>query len=436
MTSQLVDVAVIGLGSAGEALATALAEHGKHVVGFEPGLVGGECPFTACMPSKALLHDATTGTSWEDARRHRDEVIEHLDDGSHAEALQRAGVTLVRSPAALVDEGVVEADGRRWRARHVVLSTGSSPVVPPIEGIEDVTWLTSDELMVAGALPESLLVLGGGAIGCEAATILAGFDKQVTIVESGALLSGGIDPAVADRLAVQLRHAGVEVCTDAELVEVSPVPGGLRARLSTGASFDAAAMLVATGQAPAWSGLGLEVVGLDEAPEVDDEYRVAGHDWLRAIGDLNGRSPWTHGANHEARRLARLLVDEAPGPPTEHMAHCVFTDPPVAAIGLTAEAANGEGRNVVVGTARYSDVARYSTDDLEDGVVVVVADRATGELLGCSGTGARFDDVIGIVAALQHCGCTVQDAAELVLPFPTIGQVLTPAFRDAADALT
>ena len=165
MTSQLVDVAVIGLGSAGEALATALAEHGRHVVGFEPGRVGGECPFTACMPSKALLHDAASGTAWEDARRHRDEVVDHLDDGSHADALQQAGVTLVRSPARLIDEGVVEADGRRWRARHVVLATGSSPVVPPITGIDDVPWLTSDELMVTDELPDSLLILGGGAIG-------------------------------------------------------------------------------------------------------------------------------------------------------------------------------------------------------------------------------------------------------------------------------
>ncbi|MCO8126826.1 NAD(P)/FAD-dependent oxidoreductase [Acidimicrobiia bacterium EGI L10123] len=435
MTSQIIDVAIIGLGSAGEALATALAEQGLHVVGFEPDRVGGECPFTACMPSKSLLHDATSGSSWDDARRHRDEVIEHLDDGSHAEALQAAGVTLIRSRAGLVDEGIVEADGRRWRARHVVLATGSAPVVPPVDGLDDVTWLTSDELMVADDLPESLLVLGGGAIGCEAATIMAGFDRPVTVVEAGALLAGGVDVAVADRLAVQLRDSGIEVCTDAEMATVSETSGGIRATLSTGAAIEAAAMLVATGQAPRWSGLGLDHVGLDDDPAVDDEYRVEGRDWLRAIGDVNGRSPWTHGANHEARRLARLLTDTPPGSLTEQMAHCVFTDPPVAAIGLTAEAAADEGHDVVVGTARYSDVARYATDDLGDGVVVVVADRTTGAMLGCSGTGARFDDVIGIVAALLHCGCTVQDAAELVLPFPTIGQVLTPAFRDAADAI-
>jgi dihydrolipoamide dehydrogenase len=194
-------------------------------------------------------------------------------------------------------------------------------------------------------------------------------------------------------------------------------------------------LLVATGQAPTWADVGLGAVGVDDDPEVDDDYRVAGLHWLRAIGDLNGRSPWTHGANHEARRLARLLLGDDPGPTTEQMAHCVFTSPPVGAIGLNAKAAAEAGHDVVVGTARYSDGARYSTDDLEDGVVVVVADRRTGELLGCSGTGDRFDDVIGVVAALFHCGATVHAAAELVLPFPTIGQVLTPAFRDAVDAM-
>lgn len=435
MTSRLVDVAVIGLGSAGEALAGELGRRGLHVVGFEPGLVGGECPFTACMPSKSLLHDAVAGTGWAEARAHRDAVIEHLDDGSHTDALEQVGVTVVRSTATLVGEGVVEALGRRWRARHVVLATGSSPVVPPIPGIDDVPWTTSDDLMTAADLPESLLVLGGGAIGCEAATILAGFGRPVTVVEDGALLGGDVDPAVSDRLTVQLRTAGVEVCTGTQLERVSATGRGMRGHLSSGVEVEAAMLLVATGQAPTWADVGLGAIGVGDDPEVDDDYRVAGLDWLRAIGDLNGRSPWTHGANHEARRLARLLLGDDPGPTTEQMAHCVFTSPPVGAIGLNASAAVAAGHDVVVGTARYSDVARYSTDDLDDGVVVVVADRRTGELLGCSGTGDRFDDVIGIVAALFHCGATVHAAAELVLPFPTIGQVLTPAFRDAVDAM-
>lgn len=435
MTSRRVDVAVIGLGSAGEAVADELAASGREVVGFEPGLVGGECPFTACMPSKALLHDAMNDVPWSEARAHRDEVVAHHDDAGHVRDLEDTGVVVVRAPAEIVEARVLLADGRRWRADHVILATGSSPVIPPVGGIDEVPHMTSDELMVADELPESLMILGGGPIGCEAASIMAGFGRPVTVVENDSLLGGTIDPAVADRVARQLRGRGVDVRTQRELAEVEHHEGGIRGRLDSGDVVSAAALLVATGQAPNWSELGLGSVGIDGDPEVDDEYRVDGHEWLRAIGDLNGRAPWTHGANHEARRLARLLVGRPPGPAQEQMAHCVFTDPPVAAIGLTAAQAAEQGIDVVVGTARYSDVARYATDDLEDGLVVVVADAGTGEILGCSGTGARFDDVIGVVAALRHCRATVQQASELVLPFPTIAQVLTPAFRDAVDAL-
>ncbi len=429
-----VDVAVIGLGSAGEALAEDLAGRGLEVVGFDPGRIGGECPFTACMPSKSLLHDAASGASWEDARSHRDQVIEHLDDGSHVEALDAAGVTVVRAAASLVGERTVEADGRRWQARHVVLATGSSPVVPPVDGLDGASWLSSEDLLVADELPESLVILGGGAIGCEVATIMSGFGRPVTIIENGRLLGGSVDPAVDEQLAGRLRQAGVDVRTDTELASVTGVGGGIRATAG-GHSIDAAAILVATGQSPNWSGLGLDSVGVGQEPDVDDDYRVGGLEWLWAIGDLNGTSPWTHGANHEARRLARLLGGDDPGPRTDRMASCVFTDPPVAMVGLTAGSAREAGHDVVVGTSRYSDVARHSTDELEDGIVVVVADRSTHELLGCSGLGARFDDVIGVVAALQHCGATVHHAAELVLPFPTIAQVLTPGFRAAVDEI-
>ncbi len=433
--AQVVDVAILGLGSAGEALAEDLTGRGLDVVGFDPGRVGGECPFTACMPSKSLLHDAAVGASWEQARSHRDEVIEHLDDGSHVAALEQAGVTVVRGAASLAGEGVVEADGRRWQARHVVLATGSSPVVPPVDGLGDVPWLSSADLLVADELPASLVILGGGAIGCEVATIMAGFGRPVTIIENGRLLGGSVDPAVDEQLAARLREAGVDVRTDTELGSVTAVAGGIRS-IAAGDSIDAAAILVATGQSPNWSQLGLDGVGVGQEPDVDvDDYRVGGLEWLRAIGDLNGTSPWTHGANHEAQRLARLLSGDDPGPRTDRMASCVFTDPPVAMVGLTAESAREAGHDVVVGTSRYSDIARHSTDGLEDGIVVVVTDRRSHELLGCSGTGARFDDVIGVVAALQHCGATVHHAAELVLPFPTIAQVLTPAFRAAVDEM-
>ncbi len=434
-----VDAAVLGLGTAGEAVSTGLARAGTRVVALEPGRVGGECPFTGCMPSKALLHDAVAGRTWEEARAHRDAVVEHLDDGTHADMVRDAGVELVRSRGRIVEPGVVEADdGRRWRADTVVLATGSEPVLPPIDGLDPARTLTSDDLLLLDELPDDVVLLGGGAIGCELATVLVGFGHRATIVEQeDHLLGGAVDSAVAELLADSLRDRGIEVRTGVALEAVDHGEDRTRLTLSDGDALDCGTLLVAAGRRPAWQGLGLEAVGIgvEDPPTVDDRYVVAGVPWLRAVGDLNGRSPWTHGANHEAGRLVALLTGDDPGPEVAHMASCVFTHPAVASVGRTAAAAIDDGHDVVIGTATYDDVARPETDRLGDGLVVVVADRDTGALLGVSGVGERVDEVIGTAAALLHCGADLRAAVGLVLPFPTVTQVLTPAFADALSAL-
>lgn len=428
-----VDVAVIGLGSAGEAVATSLAQRGLAVVGFDQGLIGGECPFTACMPSKVLLHHAASARPvWPVARAHRDDVVDNLDDKNHHDDLVDAGVTVVRSPAKLTGEREVEADDRRWRADTVIIATGSDAVIPPIAGIDNVDVWTSDRFMTAQQLPESMVVVGGGAVGCETAAIMAGFGRRVSLVEAArSLLAGGVDPLVAELLAERLRMLGVDVHLGAE-VEQLRSDGGVQATLSDGEDLEAAHVMIAVGQTPNWKGLGLESLGFDEDPEVDDELRVGGREWLRAIGDVNGRSPWTHGANHEAARLAELLCGERSRRAVSDMPNCVFTDPPVGSVGMTADAARDAGFDVARGSARYSDVARFSTDRLFDGAVVVVAERGTGRMVGCSGIGAHFDDVVSVVTALMLGGVPVQEARRMVVPFPTMSEVLAPAFADAA----
>ncbi len=429
-----VDVAVIGLGSAGERLATKLAETGRSVVGFDPGRIGGECPFTACMPSKVLLHHAASHRPvWAVARAHRDDVVNDLDDSGHHGELVDAGVEVVRARAAMVEEHVVEADGRRWRADTVVIATGSDPVIPPIDGLDgDRVW-TSDDFMTATQLPESLIVVGGGAIGCESAAIMAGFGRRVALVEAeDALLGGSVDPLVSDLLAERLRRSGVDVHVGSSVGKVTHGDDDL-VRLGDGTELSGARLLLATGQSPNWSGIGLESVGVGDRPEVDGEQRVDGRAWLRAIGDVDGRAPWTHGANHEADRLVELLTGQQDvRADVSGMPNCVFTDPPVGSVGSTAQAARDAGLSVVTGTARYSDVARYSTDRLFDGAVVVVAESGSGRIVGCSGIGAHFDDVVSVVTALMVGGVTVGEAARMVIPFPTMAQILTPAFAAAA----
>lgn len=435
MPNQHVDVAVIGLGSAGEALSAALARSGRSVVGFEPNLIGGECPFTACMPSKVLLHHASlSAPDWESARRHRDDVVNHLDDTGHHEELIEAGVTVVRERAHLDGERMVGAGENTWTADLVVLATGSAPVVPAIDGLDQERIWTSDDLMTAPTLPGSCVLVGGGVIGCESAAILAGFGTAVTLVEGeDHLLAGAVAPEVGELLGERLADLGVDVRTGNDVEAIEHRDGDDEVRIAGGEAVSGACVLVAIGQAPVWDGVGLERVGLDGRPDVDDDYVVGGLGWLRAIGDVDGRSPWTHAANHEAARLVELLTADDARPEVPNMPNCVFTDPPIGAVGLTAAQARDAGHEVICGTARYSDIARYVTDQTFDGMVVVVADRDTGELLGCSGIGPRFDDTVSVVAALMRGGITVEEAAQHIIPFPTMSQVLTPAFQAVAD---
>lgn len=432
-----VDVAIIGLGSAGEALASTLAGAGRQVVGFEPKRIGGECPFTACMPSKVMLHHASLDEpEWAAACEHRDDVINDLDDSGHHDSLVDAGVEVVRRSAVVTGERTVRAGEDDWEADIVVLATGSDAVMPPIEGLDQQRCWTSEDLMTAEELPASSVIVGGGVIGCESAAILAGFGRRVVLVEAAhELLDGAVEPAVGEKLRQRLGQIGVEVWVGAEVTAIEHRDDDDVVRLGED-DVAGSVVLMAVGQAPNWHGLGLDAIGIDadDKPEVDVDYRVAGRDWLRAIGDVDGRSPWTHGANHEADRLAELLTSQDPRPAVTGMPACIFTDPPAASVGLTAARAAEEGYDVVCGSANYSDVARWSTDRLFDGTVVVVADRSSGRLLGCSGVGARFDDTVSVVAALLRSHTTLEEATQFILPFPTMSQVLTPAFQSALDA--
>lgn len=430
-------LAVIGLGSAGENLAKRVAGSGRSVVGFDPGLVGGACPFLACIPSKVLLHHVEVGSDWPTALAHREETVHGRDDSQHADGLTDAGVELVRSAALLVDEQVVEADGRRWRAEHVVLATGSDPVVPDLDGLDPELVWTSDDAMSADELPSSMIVLGGGAVGCELSTVHSHFGDRTVLIDHGETLGGGdIDPDVADALADQLRERGIDLRFGVEAEAVEHLDENGRVRLSGEGTdpVEADRLLLAVGRSPAWDGLGLDDLGI--ATEIDEELRIDGCAWLWALGDLNGQAPWTHGANLQADWLAARLMGEGwPGVPHVAVAHCVFTRPPVAAVGLSHQLALAEGIDAVRGVAGYDDTARSATDRLGAGTVVVVADRQSRRLLGCSGIGPGFDDVISTISVMIDREMTVDEAARFVIPFPTITQVLTSAVKNAAEAM-
>jgi dihydrolipoamide dehydrogenase len=357
------DVVVLGAGSAGEALSDELAGAGLSVAVVEQGLVGGECPYLACVPSKTLLLAAAAGVDWEVAVGRRDEAAEHRDDSGATRGLEQSGVTVVRGRGVVAGPGRVAVEGGpslRW-SQALVVATGSEAVVPPVPGLDTVPTWTSDEALSSPELPQRLGVLGGGAVGCELSQVYARFGSRVTLLEPGDTVLPGEPAWVGEMLCEALRGDGADVRAGTAAQSVSAVAGGVRVVPSHGDSFEVDRVLVATGRRPRTAGLGLEALGLRMdagAPlDVDPRCRVRRGGEVFAVGDVTGVSPYTHTANYQARIVAaHLLGRHARDADYRAVPRAVYTDPTVFSVGLSAEAAREAGLDVAVaeGTAPSS----------------------------------------------------------------------------------
>lgn len=436
-----VDVAVIGLGSAGEAVARQLAGAGRSVVGFEMNRVGGECPFVACMPSKSLLVDAHAArsqsdpqTAWPAAIERRERIVSGRDDSEHFDGLVDAGVDVVRGTARLIGDHEVEADDMVWRADHVILATGSEPVFPDIKGLDKTRVWSPFEALSDPLLPARLGIIGAGPVGCELADVYRSFGSDVVLLDHSDRLLADHDSEVGKLFQEGLRSLGIDLQLGAEVDSIRHSNGGdeITATGRSGTTtFTVDQIIVASGQAPRLPDIGLESVGLDpeDAPDLDDHHRVLGMTWLSMIGDLNGENPWTHGANRDALLLAGAILGSPWTTTTSAMPRATFTTPTAAHVGKSATAENG----LIRGVGSHSDVARGSTDELDDGLVVVTVDPSTGVVVGCSAIGPLADELIATATSLVHFEVTIGQARTQVFAFPTISQVLEVAIADAAD---
>lgn len=368
---QVVDAVVIGGGPAGEVAAGRLAEGGLEVALVERELVGGECSYYACMPSKALLRP---GQVVAEARRvagaaqavdgpldvgavlaRRDEIVHDLDDTAQLPWLEQRGIELVRGHGRLAGERLVEVGGRRLRARRaIVLATGSRAAIPPLPGLAEAAPWTNREVTTAKAVPGTLLILGGGVVGVEMASAYASLGARVTLVEAEERLIAGEEPWASELVCEGLRSQGVRVLLDtrAASVERERATGAVRLSLEGGEQVEAEELLVATGRRPLSDELGLETVGLAPGAhgylEVGADLRPAGVDWLYAVGDLNGRALLTHMGKHQARNAADAILGRAPRPAPggEVVPRVIFTEPQVAAAGHTTASAKAAGLRV------------------------------------------------------------------------------------------
>ncbi|WP_404434060.1 NAD(P)/FAD-dependent oxidoreductase [Microbacterium lacus] len=463
MHTRQYDLIVIGAGAVGENVADRAVRGGLSVAIVESELVGGECSYWACMPSKALLRPAAALRAARDVAGSREAVTGDLDvaailarrdsiahewnDSGQVSWLDGAGIDLVRGHGEISGERVVtvtDADGAvsELTARYAVaVCTGTAALLPDIPGLADAAPWTSREATSVQTVPESLVILGGGVVACEMATAFAALGSEVTIIARSGML-GRMEPFAGEAVTAALRHAGVTVRlgVDVDRVDRDAPDAEVVVTLTDGSEVQAAEILVATGRVPRTGDLGLDAIGLEPGSwlEVDDTMRVGGFSWLYAVGDVNHRALLTHQGKYQARAAGDVIAARATGAPVDdapwgkHVAtadhdavpQVTFTDPEVASVGFTEASAREADRRIRVIDYDLSWVAGASTHaDHYEGHARAIFDEDRGVLIGATFVGPD-------VAELLH-SATIAIVGEVPLArlwhavpsYPTISEV-------------
>ena len=432
----MVDVVVLGGGIAGERVAVEAAGGGKSVALVEAGLVGGESPYLACIPSNSLLRSARGGETWEDAVARRDALIARLDDSAAAGRLAAAGVSLVRGTGRVTAPGTVtvhsSGDGEDTELSYadLVIATGSEPVAPPIEGLADIQAWTTAEALTCPDLPRRLIILGGGPAGCELAQIYATFGSAVTLIETEDRLLAAEPGFTGEILAEVLRRAGVDLRLGSAAVKASREDDGLAVALADGTRLEADRLLLASGRRPRLTGLGLDALGIDVTPgkplTVDPACRVADGVW--AAGDATGTGH-THVARYQAGIVAANILGAARVADYRALPRAVYTDPSVFAVGLTPQTAAAAGVALRTAASALAGTARARLDADDAGYVELYAEPDSGMLVGAAAVGPDAADWMAEITLAIRAEIPVKTLADVVHAFPTHGEVLEAPLR-------
>ena len=442
-----VDAVVIGLGPGGEDLAGRLGDAGLDVVAVERQLVGGECPYWGCIPSKAMIR---SGDVLAEARRVRDlagsaqvqadwgpvakrvrELTADWDDTAAVERLEGRGCRVVKGVGTITGPGRVSVDGETFDAgRAIVLNPGTSAAIPPIPGLADVPYWTNREAIEARTVPRSLVVLGGGAIGVELAQLYARFGSKVTVIENGPNLLAVEEPEAGRLLAEVFERENIRVVSDANTTSVAHEDGTFTLTLDGGDELHGDTLLVATGRSARLKDLGLDSVGVDASErflEVDDHLRVTDGIW--AIGDVTGKGAFTHVSMYQAAIATRdILGEEGPGADYAALPRVTFTDPEVGAVGITEKQAKTAGLSVRTGTAPLPEAARgHLHGPGNDGFIKVVEDIDRGVLVGATSAGPYGGEILGALAVAVRAEVPVATLRHSMWAYPTFHRAIETA---------
>ncbi|MGH3019387.1 MAG: dihydrolipoyl dehydrogenase family protein [Gaiellaceae bacterium] len=437
-------VVVLGAGATGEAFVAALRRLAPEaeVVVVENELVGGECSYWACIPSKTLLRplevlararlapgaaEAVSAVDAERVFRWRDEIAEK-DDTSQADWLGKQGAELVRGTGVVAEPGLVRVDGRELPYDHLVVATGSLPVAPPVEGLAEANHWGSREATSASAVPESVAVVGGGAVGCELAQLYSRLGARVTLVQNGPHLLPRNDPEAGEILAEAFRDEGIELRLGAKAARVEG--GGdshFRLELEGEAPVEAERLLVATGRKPRVEGYGFEQldVTIEKKGIVVDERLRAG-DGVWAAGDVTGVALFTHVGKYQGRIAAANVAGRAVRADYRAIPAAIFTDPQVASVGDTS------GKDAVTSSWRIESVSRTGTFQRpkRPGILKLYADPGRRVLVGATAVGPEAGEWIGQLTLAVRAQVAVDVLRDTIQPFPTFSEAVYFAARD------
>jgi pyruvate/2-oxoglutarate dehydrogenase complex dihydrolipoamide dehydrogenase (E3) component len=444
----------LGGGVAGEAIAGGLEGSGLTLAVVERELVGGECPYWGCIPSKTLLRSGETLKEAERARGLAASRVDweldfpkiskrvlwmarDLDDTRPAAALQSTGATLVRGQGKLIDQKTVEVAGERYVARRaLVVANGSTASIPPIAGLDAVEYWTNRQATLPRELPISLAVLGGGAIGLELGQAFARFGSKVTIIEAGPRLLGLEEPEAGAALKPHLEADGIELIEGDPCVGVEKGDAGVVLKMKSGARVTAERLLVATGRRAnfeAWESVGLprtergwlkvDPATLEVAPGV------------YGAGDVTGIGGFTHLAYYHGQVIARRLRGEEARADHSAVPRVTFTDPEVASVGMSEAAAREHGIDVETAFTDPAESARGYIHDFHGGMLKLVGDKRRGVLVGATLASPRAGEILGELVLAVKVATPVRALSDVIHPFPAFNRVLGAALGELAGKM-